>query len=153
MLIKATRLHPGVPLQPVMVDLVVTEVVVNGMVVVEAAVAVIEVVVGILVVVDLVDVVMLAITEAAVWWISFLALSLSSIEGHCQSSPLSSTLTSVLCTWPLSALTDPRADRQRTEIRIEIMFGFIFLPIVLIIVSLVFVFGPKVGGMSVCTAH
>ena len=66
MLIKATRLHPGVPLQPVMVGMVVAEVVVNGMVVVEAAVVVSEAAVGMLVVVNLVDVVMLAITEAAV---------------------------------------------------------------------------------------
>ena len=55
MLIKATRLHPGVRLQPVMVGMVVSEIVVNGMVVVEAAVVVIEVVVGMLVVVDPVD--------------------------------------------------------------------------------------------------
>ena len=66
MLIKATRLHPGVTLQPVMVDIVVAEVVVNGMVVVEAAVAVPKVAGGILAVVDLVDVVMLAITVAAI---------------------------------------------------------------------------------------
>ena len=41
MLIKARRLHPGVPLQlcvPVMVGLVVAEVVVDGTVVVEAEV-------------------------------------------------------------------------------------------------------------------
>ena len=66
MLIKATRLHPGVTLQPVMVDIVVAEVVVNGMVVVEAAVAVPKVAGGILAVVDLVDVIMLAITVAAI---------------------------------------------------------------------------------------
>ena len=39
MLIKATRLRPGVPLQlcvPVIVDMVVAEVVVDGMVVLEA---------------------------------------------------------------------------------------------------------------------
>ena len=66
MLIKVIRLHPGVSLQPVMVGMVVAEVVVKGMVVVEAAVVVIEAAVGMLVVVDLVDVVMLAITEAAV---------------------------------------------------------------------------------------
>ena len=49
-----------------MVGMVVAEVVVNGMVVVEAAVVVIEAAVGMLVVVDLVDVLMLAITEAAI---------------------------------------------------------------------------------------
>ena len=149
MLIKATRLHPSVPLQmyvSVMVGMVVSEVVVNGMVVVEAAVVVTEVVVGLLVVVDLVDmadivvavgivvvvvnVVMVAITEATVRWISFLALSLSSIEGHCQSSPPSSTLTSVTCTWPLAMLTDPGADRHKTdnnELNIKIMFEFTLL--------------------------
>jgi hypothetical protein len=69
MLIKATRLHPGVPLQ--------TD----------------------------------EITELAIWCISFLALSLSSLEGHCQSSPLPSTLTSVFSP---AKVTDPGADRQRS---------------------------------------
>ena len=135
MLIKATRLHPDVSLQLAMVDMVVVEVVVNDMVVVETAVVVIEVVVVMLVVVDPVDVVMLAITDAAIRWISFLALSLSSIEGHCQSSPLSSTLTSVTCTWPLAMLTDHGADRHKTdsnELKIKIMFKFTFSLIVLV---------------------
>ena len=132
MLIKATRLHPGVPLQvlqshiPVMVDMVdievvvdmvVAEVVVNGMVVVEAVVVVVGNVIS--------------ITELIIWWISFLALSLSSIEGHCQSSPLSSTLTSVICPWPLAILTDPGANSKRTETKkltIKIIFRSIFLP-------------------------
>ena len=59
MLIKATRLHPGVTLQvcaPIMV----------GMVVVEAAAVVIEVVVGMLVVVDLVDVVDVVVAVCSV---------------------------------------------------------------------------------------
>ena len=68
MLIKATRLHPG-PLQSVMVAMVVAEVVIDGMVVVEAVVVV---------VVNLVEIV-----EVTTCRISFLPLSLSSIEGHC----------------------------------------------------------------------
>ena len=43
MLIKATRLHPGVPLQVYMMGVVVAEVVVEGMVEVESAVVVFKV--------------------------------------------------------------------------------------------------------------
>ena len=55
MLIKATRLHPGVPLQvyvmgmvvtTAVVDIVVAEVVADGVVIVEAIVVVIKAVVG-----------------------------------------------------------------------------------------------------------
>ena len=96
MLIKATRLHPGVPLHAyvfvlVMIDVVVTEV-------------------GIVI-----KVVTVAITESITWWTSFLAFSLSSIKGHFQSptqSFLSSTLTSVVCPWPLAMMTDPGPDSQ-----------------------------------------
>ena len=57
MLIKATRLHPGVPLQ---------------------------VYVAVMLVVESVGwVTMVAMIEATVRWISFLILPLSSIEGHC----------------------------------------------------------------------
>ena len=46
------------------------------------------------------------IAELAIWWISSLALSLSSVEAHCWSSPLSSTLISVSCPRPLAVMTD-----------------------------------------------
>jgi hypothetical protein len=88
MLIKATRLHPGVPLQ---ID---------------------------------------EITALAIWCISFLALSLSSTEGHCQSSPLPSTLTSVICPCPLAMMTDRGADTQRNiskELKINFITETIFI--------------------------
>jgi hypothetical protein len=51
---------------------------------------------------------------------SFLALSLSSIGGHCQSSSLSNILMSVLCPWTLIMMTDPGpGERQTTIIRIK----------------------------------
>ena len=91
MLIKATRLHPG-PVQSVIVetvvvesvvDIVFTEIVVDdGMTVVEAG--------GVVVVRN-----MSAIADAAIWWISFLALSSFFTEGHPPSPPPSST---VICT-------------------------------------------------------
>ena len=105
----------------------VAEIVVNDMVVVESW-SVVDIVVADVVVDDMVVVVVesgvvvenvVAIAEATIWWILFLALSLSSIEGHCQSSPLSSTWTSVSCPWPLAMMTDPGADSQKKIERIE----------------------------------
>ena len=52
MLIKATRLHPGVPLQVYMEGMVVAEVVVEGMVEVESVVVVLKVAVVDMSVVD-----------------------------------------------------------------------------------------------------
>jgi hypothetical protein len=58
MSIKATRLHPGVPLQVYMVGMVVAEVVVEGMVEVESVVVVLKVAVvdmSVVVVVDMAE--------------------------------------------------------------------------------------------------
>ena len=114
MLIKATHLHSG-PLQSVMVGMVVIAAVVD----IESVVimVVFEVVVDGMLVVEAVVVVgnIAPITEETTRWILFLALPLSSIEPHCQSSPLSSTSMSVICPWLLAMMTDPGADSQRTE--------------------------------------
>ena len=123
MSIKATGLHDPGPMQPIISgDWVVSSlgsgdetrewvVVGDGMVVVAAVVGldVSEVVDGIVVAIGeavVVSWVNVALSiESTISWISFLALSLSPTEGHCQSSPLSSTCTLITCTWPL-----PNAD-------------------------------------------
>ncbi len=55
MLIKATRLHPGVPLQVYMVGMVAAEIVVEGMVEVESVAVVLKVAVVDMLVVDMAE--------------------------------------------------------------------------------------------------
>ena len=77
--IKATRLHPGVPLQVYMEGMVVAEVVVEGVVEVESVMVKSDVVVSVDMVVKAT---VAAITELAIRLISFFILSLSSAEAH-----------------------------------------------------------------------
>jgi hypothetical protein len=80
MLIKATRLHPGVSLQTVT----------------------------------------LAITWLEITLIWCLALSLSSTQAHCWSSPLPSNLMSVFWLWPLIMMTDPGpGENRQTTTRVK----------------------------------
>ena len=125
MSIKTTGLHDPGPMQPIISGEWVVSYLESGdetreWVVVGDGMVVVAAVVGLDVSEVVVDGIVVAIGEAVVvsWvnvalsiestisWISFLALSLSSTEGHCQSSPLSSTCTSIICTWPLPN-TDP----------------------------------------------
>ena len=66
MLIKATRLHPGVPLQVYMEGMVVAEVMVEGMVEIESTVVIFKVAVVDMSVIMVVKTTVAAITESVI---------------------------------------------------------------------------------------